>query len=133
MILSSQQEKQLLNAFLLWYVYRYFHASYQEQSQHDGIQYSDQIMENYEMDGRIIRFMMSEMIEAGDYTLEGMANYAKIPLDSLIDLACGNNAAPSITLWTKIIGLYMQSRPNLCQSLWEKSREAMPNLFANIF
>lgn len=82
-------------------------------------------MECYQMDGKIIQIIIKEIIETEEYTLEGIAYYTKIPLDVIFDAACGNNIHPSITLWSRIIELYIQVKPEVHQKLVSNIRDLL--------
>jgi len=56
----------------------------------------------------------------GEYTLEGIAHYTRIPFDVIFDAACGNNNQLSITPWARIIDLYIQVKPDVTQLLLNK-------------
>jgi hypothetical protein len=72
------------------------------------------------MDSKIIQFLIQGIIETGEYTLEGVAHYTRIPFDVIFDAACGNNNQLSITPWARIVDLYMQVKPDVTQLLFNK-------------
>jgi len=71
------------------------------------------MFESYAMDNKIIKFLIQDIVETGDYTLEGIAYHTHIPFDVIYDLACGINTPLSITPWVKIVQLYLQARPEI--------------------
>jgi hypothetical protein len=75
-------------------------------------------MELYTMDNKIFRAVIEEIIETGEYTLEGIAYYARMPLDLFVDLMCEKNISPSITLWSIVISLYVQVKPEFAKYLF---------------
>jgi len=110
--------KNILKAFFLERTHalfcQLFHAIIQ-QSQNSGI------TEHYTMDSKIIQILINGIIDTGEYTLEGIAYYTRIPLDVIFDAACGGyNNQLSITLWAKIVGLYLQVRPDIARILYDK-------------
>jgi hypothetical protein len=76
--------------------------------------------ECYAMESKIIQFLISGIVESGDYTLEGIAYYTRIPFDVIMDAACGKNSEFSITPWAKIVDLYIQVNPEVTQVLFDK-------------
>jgi hypothetical protein len=80
-------------------------------------------MECYMIDQKIVQFVLRDIVESGDYTLEGIAYYTKIPLDVILDAACGNFCQISITPWAKIAELYIQVKPEVSQRLFDKLLE----------
>jgi hypothetical protein len=79
--------------------------------------------ECYAMESKIIQFLISGIVESGDYTLEGIAYYTRIPFDIILDAACGKNSEFSITPWAKIVDLYIQVNPEVTQVLFDKLQE----------
>lgn len=77
-------------------------------------------MECYAMDSKIIQLIIHGIVETGEYTLEGVALYARIPFDVIYDAACGISNQLSITPWTRIVDLYMQVRPDIAKILVDK-------------
>lgn len=82
--------------------------------------YSDPTMECYMIDKKIMQQVIREILETGDYTLEGVAYHTKIPLDVILDVACGNQIQFSITLWVRLVDLYIQVKPEALKILLEK-------------
>jgi len=72
-------------------------------------------MECYDMDNRVIQFLIQSIIETGEYTLEGIAFHTRIPFDVIYDAACGIPNQFSITPWVRIIALYLQVKPDVAQ------------------
>lgn len=72
------------------------------------------------MDNQIIQLLIQSILESDEYTLEGIANYSRLPFDVIFDAACGNNKYFSITPWVKIIDLFIQVRPEVAQLLFDK-------------
>ncbi|MBV8802448.1 MAG: hypothetical protein JO131_05720 [Gammaproteobacteria bacterium] len=65
------------------------------------------------MDSQIIKFLIENIIQTGEYTLEGIALYTQIPFDIIYDAACGINNQFTITPWARVIDLYLQVYPNI--------------------
>ena len=64
--------------------------------------------------------MINNIIASGNYTIEGIAYHTRLPLDIVIDAACGNNKYFSLTPWAKIIDLFMQANPEITDLLLTK-------------
>ena len=77
-------------------------------------------MEGCKMDAKIIPAIIKSIIESGDYTLEGSSLYTKIPQDILLDAACGNISQISVSFWSNLMNIYIQTRPEISQLLVEK-------------
>ncbi len=72
------------------------------------------------MDQKIIQLVIRGILESGQYTLEGIAYYTRIPFDIILDAACGHQHELSMTAWSRIVGLYMQVRPDVSKLLLKK-------------
>lgn len=72
------------------------------------------------MDSRIIQLLIHGIIDTGDYTLEGIAYHTHIPFDIIYDAACGIGNEFSITVWTKLVELYLEVKPDVNQLFMEK-------------
>ena len=88
-------------------------------SNHSDIAY----MECYTMDTKMIPALIKDIIETGDYTLEGISRYTHIPQDILLDAACGNINQISIGFWSNLINIYIQTHPEISQMLVDKLLE----------
>jgi hypothetical protein len=77
-------------------------------------------IESYTMDNKIIQFILQDILDTGDYTLEGIANSTHLPLDLLYDVLTGINHQLSITPWAKIIEIYLQVKPQVVHNLIDK-------------
>jgi hypothetical protein len=77
-------------------------------------------MEFYNMDSKIIQFLIQGIIESEEYTLEGIALHTRIPFDVIYEAACGINNQISITPWLKLVDLYIQVNPAISHALIEK-------------
>jgi hypothetical protein len=84
-------------------------------------------MECYEMDSRIIQLLIQDIVNTGEYTLEGIAYHTHIPFDVIYDAACGITNEFSITLWSKITNLYLEVRPDIVKILINKLIEMKNN------
>lgn len=112
---SAAKEKQLLRAVLLVHVYELIHDVIS-----DGAVQLDSMWECYLMDNKLIQQLLREITGTGHYTLEGVAHYTRIPFEVILDAACGRTHDLFITSWVKIVGLYIQVRPETSQQLIAK-------------
>jgi len=120
----SKNERKLLKAFLISYLHKLFCKIFYEKFQSAFVNNIDYTMESYAMDGKIIQVLINEIIETGEYTLEGIANYTRIPLDIIVDASFCNSNKLSITPWARIVDLYMQVKPEMSGLFFEKLIEA---------
>lgn len=125
--LFEKNERKLLKAFLLCHCHKLlcelFHNVIQQSVNHDATV----AMESYLMDSKIIQFLIRDILETGEYTLEGIAHYTKIPFDVILDAACGNNYQLSVTPWARIVDLYIQVKPEISEMLFDKLLELKEN------
>ena len=114
---KTYTECQMMKAFLLSYLHHLFCELFQNKIQ---LEKTFSSMECYTMDNKIIQFLIQEIIDTEQYTLEGIAHYTRIPFDVIFDAACGNNTQLSITPWARVVDLYMQVKPDVSQLLLNK-------------
>lgn len=112
-------ERKILKVFLLGYFYKLFYELFQDKIR----QNQNNKMEYFEMDNKIIQFMIQSIVDSEEYTLEGIALYTRIPFDVIFDAACGNSNQLSATLWAKVVDLFLQVRPDVAQLLIAKLLE----------
>lgn len=110
-----KNERKLLKALLLGRLDKLFGELF-----HNKIQYNNNSMECYAVDSKIIQILISDIVETGEYTLEGIANHTRIPFDIIFEAACGRNQEFSITPWAKIVDLYIQVKPEVAKILFDK-------------
>src|SRR5262245_51692019 len=91
---SARNERKILKALLLGQLHALFCDLFHKITQHTQ---NNSSMECYAMDSQIIRLLIHGIIETGEYTLEGIAHYTRIPFDVIFDAACGNSNQFSIT------------------------------------
>jgi hypothetical protein len=115
---SIQNERKILKAFLLGCLHQLFCELFHNKIQQDKTGSS---MECYAMDNKIIQILIEGIVETEEYTLEGIAHVTRIPFDVIFDAARGNsNNQFSCTLWTRIVDIYMQVKPEIIQLLFNK-------------
>lgn len=117
---SVKNERKILKAFLLGHLHQLFCDLFQHQMSCNQYNFS---MECYAMDSKIIQLLIQGIVETGEYTLEGIAYYTRIPFDVIYDAACGISNHFSITPWAKIVDLYIQVKPDVAQVLVDKLLE----------
>lgn len=113
----EKNERKILKAFLLERFHQLFHELFETRLQSHPDNFS---MECYAMDSKIIQLLIQGIVETGEYTLEGIAFYTRIPFDVIYDAACGINNQFSITPWAKVVDLYLQINPDVTQTLIDK-------------
>lgn len=116
---SLKNERKILKAFLLYRLHKLFSELFQNKMQC----HQNSSMECYTMDSKIIQLLIQGIVETGEYTLEGIAFYTRIPFDIIYDAACGINNQFSITPWARVVDLYIQVKPDITQVLIKKLLE----------
>lgn len=111
---SKKNERKILKAFLLRYLHELFLEQFQNKMQCLQNNYS---VECYTVDSKIIQLLIQDIIQTGEYTLEGIAFHTRIPFDIIYDAACGISDHFSITPWVRIVELYMQVKPDITKAL----------------
>jgi hypothetical protein len=112
--------RKILKVFLLGQLHQLFCELFRNKIQDNK---NNSLMECYTVDSKIIQFLISGIVETGEYTLEGIAYYTRIPFDVILDGACGNSNQFSITPWARIVDLYIQVNPEVTQVLFDKLLE----------
>jgi hypothetical protein len=111
-----KNERKVLKAFLLGRLHKLFCELFHSNLQHNF----NSSLESYAMDSKIIQLLILEIIETGEYTIEGIAYRTNIPFDVIYDAVCGINNQISITPWARVVDLYMQVKPDVTQMLIDK-------------
>ncbi|MHB1947206.1 MAG: hypothetical protein ACYCQI_03725 [Gammaproteobacteria bacterium] len=114
---SAKNERKLLKAFLVGHLQKLFCDLFQNKIK---AIHNNSSMECYTMDSKIIQLLIQGIVETGEYTLEGIAYYTRIPFDVIYDAACGISNQFSITPWVRIVDLYTQVRPEVVHVLIDK-------------
>ncbi|OGT38635.1 MAG: hypothetical protein A3F12_05855 [Gammaproteobacteria bacterium RIFCSPHIGHO2_12_FULL_38_14] len=112
----KKQKRKILKVFLLGCFHQLLCELFQSKIQHQN----NFLMESYSMDSQIIQFLIQDIVETGEYTVEGIANYTRIPFDIIYDAACGINNQFSITPWARVVDLYIQVKPDISRFLIDK-------------
>lgn len=121
----SKNKRYFLKAFLLGALHQLLCELFNNKI--DRYQKNDSTMECYSMDNKIIQFLIHDIIETGEYTLEGIAYHTRIPFDVIFDAAYGNTNQLSITPWARIVDLYIQVRPDVANALGVKLNQLIDN------
>lgn len=114
---SKKSERKILKVFLLSRLHQLFYELFLRKMQCNNNVYSK---EYYAMDSQIMQLIIQGIIETGEYTLEGIAFYTRIPFDIIYDAACGINNQFSITPWARVVDLYLQLKPDVAKILIDK-------------
>lgn len=112
----TKNKRKMMKAFLLSRLHQLFCNLFHSRTASEK---NNSSMESYTVDSKIIQFLIQGIIDSGEYTLEGIAHYTRIPFDIILDAACGNNTQLSITLWARVADLYMQVTPHITQLLFD--------------
>jgi len=70
-----------------------------------------------------LRFLVNDIVSTNEYTLEGIANFIRMPLDVILEIASGINTNPSLMLAARIIKLHSDVRRELYNDLIKKVME----------
>ena len=117
---SMKNERKVLKVVLLWHLHQLFFELFHSKIQCNQ---NNSSMECYTMDSKIIQLLIHGIIETGEYTLEGIAYYTRIPFDVIYEAACGINKQFSITTWIRVVDLYIQVKPDVVQVIIDKLLE----------
>ncbi|EKD54406.1 MAG: hypothetical protein ACD_60C00087G0018 [uncultured bacterium] len=117
---NVKNERKILKAFLLRRLHQLFFELFQHKIQRNQNNFS---MECYAMDSKIIQLLIQGIIETGEYTLEGIAFYTRIPFDVIYEAASGISHQFSITPWARVVNLYLQVKPEIEKVLIDRLLE----------
>lgn len=112
-------ERKILKIFLGSRLYQLFHEIFKNKIK----QNNNYLMEGYSMDSKIIQLLIQNIVDTGEYTLDGIAYHTRIPFDVIYDAVCGINNQFSITPWMRIVDLYLQVKPEVALLLNERLLE----------
>lgn len=76
--------------------------------------------ENDMTEANFLRFLVNDILSTNEYTLDGIANTIRIPLDPILEIVSGINTNPSVTLASKLIKLHSSVRRDLYKKITEK-------------
>lgn len=105
---SLKSNQAFFKTVLCTQFYRMLELYYQNQLE---IRSDSHTLDVYIMNNKIIKLLIEEIVNTGEYTLEGIAYHTRIPFDVIDEAACGLNAQISIAAWVKIIDLYFSIKP----------------------
>src|SRR5579872_5601585 len=66
--------------------------------------------EDERMEVNFLRNLINDILSTNEYTLEGIANVIRMPIDAVLEIASGINTNPSLMLAAKIIKLHSDVR-----------------------
>lgn len=131
--LYEKIDRQCFKIFLFGVLRKVIYEYYSNLIQHELERNNNSTMECYIMDSKIIQLIIKELVESGEYTLEGIAFHTRIPFDIILDAVCGASIHLSITSWMRIVELFIQIRPEVSQMIIDKLIELKNNDFAYLF
>lgn len=76
--------------------------------------------ENAMIESNFIRCIVNDIVSTEEYTLPGIAYYTDTPEDVILEVATGQNTAPTFSLSQKLIHLHRTVRPQLYQRIMRK-------------
>lgn len=76
--------------------------------------------ENTMIESNFIRCIVNDIISTEEYTLLGIACYTNTPEEVILEVATGQNTAPTFSLSQKIINLHRSVRPQLYATIANK-------------
>lgn len=68
----------------------------------------------------LLTLIIRDLVESDEYSIEGIARYTNIPVDTIYNAAAGLNHEPSGTLLRRIITLHKSTRPSLYKKIIQK-------------
>ena len=68
-------------------------------------------------DCQFSQFIIQQLLASEAYTLQGLAHYSSLSCDSLEEAFYNNYTSFSLISWARIIALYLQTKPELIQTL----------------
>lgn len=111
---SKHHTRSIVKLIILKEIYavlsQMFYAPFPKSTQNAAEEY-------YLMDNKIICKLIHEIVASEAYTLQGIAHTTHLPLDVILDISCGSKLQFSLTVWIKIIDLYLQVYPTLWQKI----------------
>jgi len=72
------------------------------------------------MEVNFLRNLVNDILSTNDYTLEGIANVIRMPLDVVLEIVTGINTNPSLMLAARIIKLHSDVRRDFYEALIRK-------------
>ena len=127
--LSEKIERQFLKVYFFCEIRKLIYDFHCIRIQYEFANENHATMEYCLMDRKIIQLIIREILETEEYTLEGIAYYARVPLDVIIDAVCGKNCNLSITFWGRIIELYVQVKPDISNMIMSKISDSAKKEF----
>ncbi|HSW68657.1 MAG TPA: hypothetical protein VLI69_00685 [Gammaproteobacteria bacterium] len=76
--------------------------------------------ENDMIETNLLKFQVSDILSTNEYTLEGIANFARMPIDVIVEFVSGINTNPSLKLAARIINLHSEVRRELYKDIIKK-------------
>lgn len=71
-------------------------------------------------DAKLTALIIKDILECKTYTLEGIANYARLPINIVTELTTGKKRSIAQSTMKKIISLHGLTRPELYRIFFEK-------------
>lgn len=81
---------------------------------------SEFIKEDEIMEVNFLRNLVNDILSTNEYTLEGIANVIRMPLDVVLEIVAGINTNPSLMLAARIMKLHSDVRRDFYEALIKK-------------
>jgi len=77
-------------------------------------------MENHMLETQFIQLIIRDILQTGEYTLQGIALYTNIQEDVINELASGINSCPSLIAFRKILEIHKSVRLDVYDAIRKK-------------
>ncbi len=78
------------------------------------------VWEAYRMDKEIMRCLIRDLVETGDYSLEGLAHYLHVPADAVLDTVSTEHGDLSMPFGASLFYIYVEARPALVEWMFKE-------------
>jgi len=117
----DQLEIELLENLIFEEVYQHIQTVIKAEKQaYCKLIHAKSELEDDMLEKGILVYLINDLINSGDYTLQGVANYTHTPEDVLIDICIGKNTSPSYILLRRIVLLHRFVRPAFYDGILKK-------------
>ncbi len=117
----SKEENILLEADLFVFICREIEEVFRKSQKNYFLSMKFTLeMENHMLEQNFVRLIIKDILQTGEYTLQGIALYTDTHEDVIEELASGINARPTVKPFRKIIELHRSVRPELYESMRKK-------------
>lgn len=115
----SKAESVFLEANIFVGIYENFSEMFRNQYKNYFKLIKD-VQENDMIESNFLRLLVNDILSTNEYTLEGIANFVRMPVDAILEIVSGINTNPSLMLATRIIKLHGDVRRDFYNGLMKK-------------